>query len=259
MIVTGHPQFDTQDDDGMGNGIPPIAEWQLDPSMSEDDLPELGDIEVDFPVRNVFIRLRNVFRRAQRMPLSTTKLHDLTCFVVHRLLLSADTPYSQPSPITECIRYGIILYMFLIQGTTYFSHTVMLNTLVERFMDHVRLLESTRHLCGSLDIWYLTAGMAASAGTENYPFFLERAQALATSMELESWDGILYHIRSVLWLEAPQSEHIFRAHWETLLGVAYPSTPADLMLSSSSNIVDTLVLPSPYSSPTISSVEEDRL
>src|SRR5690606_33436980 len=69
MIVTGRPQFDTQDDDGLGSGILPIAEWQLDPSMFEDGLPDFSDAEIDLPVRNAFVRLRHVFRRTQRVPL----------------------------------------------------------------------------------------------------------------------------------------------------------------------------------------------
>ena len=256
MIVSGHPQFDTQDDDGNGNGIPPIPEWHLHPTTFNDKILGLYDPELDLPVRNVFARLQYVFRRAQRIPLSTTMLHDLACFVIHRLLLlapdSADSPSS--SPMTECVRHGIILYMFLIQGTTYFSHAVILNRLVARFMEQVRLLESTRHLCGSFDIWYLTVGMAASAGTEHYLFFLERSQALTTSLGLENWGDILSYIRSVIWLETPRSEHLFRAHWEALLGMTNTSTPTDIALSLSPNILDTMLLSSPYVDHSISGV-----
>ena len=144
MIVTGRPQFETQDDDGVGPGIPPIPEWQLEHLTIDEDLSELGDMEIEPEVENVFLRLRHVFRRSQRVPLSTTKLHDLTCFVVHRLLHSApDAADLQGSPVTECLRYGIVLYMFHIQGPTYFSHEVILNTLTTRFMEHVKRLEAT--------------------------------------------------------------------------------------------------------------------
>lgn len=258
MIVSGRPQFDTQDDDGIGDGIPPIPEWQLDPPTFDDEIIGLDDFEVDPPVRNVFFRLRHVFRRAQRIPLSTTRLHDLACFVIHRLLLSApDTMDSQYPPMTECGRYGIILYMFLIQGTTYFSHAVMLNALVERFMEHVRLLESTGRLPGSFDIWYLTVGMAASTRTEHYAFFLEKSQALATFWGLANWDDVLSHIRSVLWLEAPQSEHLFRTPWESLLGIRNASKTTDLALRPSPSAIEALILSNPYYSPNSWSTGEE--
>ncbi|KAL4915244.1 hypothetical protein BDW62DRAFT_203844 [Aspergillus aurantiobrunneus] len=38
MIVTGRPQFSTQDDLGSGDGIPLVPEWQLDMKLVDDDL-----------------------------------------------------------------------------------------------------------------------------------------------------------------------------------------------------------------------------
>lgn len=245
MIVSDHPQFDTQDDDGIGNGIPPIPEWQLDPATVDDEILGLAGFDIDPTVRNVFVRLRYVFRSAQRIPISTTKLHDLACFVIHRLLLSEpDTADSQSSShsLTECVRYGIILYMFLVQGTTYFSHAVMLNALVARFMEHVRLLESTRRLCGSFDVWCLTIGMAASARTEYYSCFLERSHTLTAFLRLGGWDDVFFHMGAVLWLEAPQSEHPFRTHWEALFKSNHPR---DVMLPASPSVIDVTY---PYSS-----------
>ncbi|KAJ5553489.1 hypothetical protein N7494_002867 [Penicillium frequentans] len=100
MLIMGHPQFDTQDDVGLGDGIPCIPEWQLDPTALN-DLSGFNNIDVDYDVWNVFIRLRSVLERSQRMPFSPTQLHDLTCFVVHRLLLSTpntETPSRHQSP-----------------------------------------------------------------------------------------------------------------------------------------------------------------
>jgi hypothetical protein len=214
MLVMGHPQFETQDDVGIGDGIPPIPEWQLDSTSLHDDLSDLGSIDVDYAVRNVFIRLRNAFQRSQRIPFPTTRLHDLTCFVVHRLLLTANP---QSSPITECIRYGIILYMFITQGPTYYSHAVILNTIVTRFMEHLKQLELTPRLHDSLDVWFLAIGMVASAGTTHYQWFMERAQAMAVSLQLGSWDDILVCTKSILWLETLQGEDTFRPHWDAIL------------------------------------------
>lgn len=237
MIITGRPQFETQDDDGMGLGIPPIAEWQLDSAAFDDDLSELGDIEIDYAVRNVFIRLRHVFGRAKRVPITTTKVHDLACFVVHRLLLSApDTAGPRKSPVTECIRYGVILYMFHLQGTTYFSHAAILGTLTTRFVEHVEQLEQTPHGNSALITWCLAVGMLASAEREKYQWFRDRSRALAISLQLGSWDEVFLQIRSVLWLETPQGEGIFRSHWDALLGIPRPSTPAGLAAETSPDI-----------------------
>ncbi|OKL62738.1 hypothetical protein UA08_01130 [Talaromyces atroroseus] len=229
ILIMGHPEFETQDDVGIGDGIPPIPEWQLDSTALHDDLSELISIDVDYAVRNVFIRLRYVFQRAQRIPFSTIRLHDLTCFVVHRLLLSAsDTANPRSSPITECIRYAIILYMFIIQGPTYYSHAVILNTTVTRFIEHLKQLESTPRAYDSLDVWLLAIGMVASTGTAHYRWFMETARAMAASLQLGNCNDALVHIKCVLWLGTLQGEDIFRPHWDAILSAANRPGPPDL-------------------------------
>ncbi|KAH0284245.1 hypothetical protein KCU62_g8438, partial [Aureobasidium sp. EXF-3399] len=102
MLLTGGPQFETQDDYGTGRGIPSVPEWCLDPPIRRLDPSYFSDLMTDKAVWNVFIRLRNVFERAQVVPLSTTKLHDLTCFVLHRLLpANPDLTTLVGSPVTE--------------------------------------------------------------------------------------------------------------------------------------------------------------
>jgi hypothetical protein len=232
----GRPEFETQDDVGIGDGIPPIPEWQLDSTALLDDLSEFT-IDVDYAVRNVFIRLRNVFQRAQRIPFPTTRLHDLTCFVVHRLLLSAsDTTNPRSSPITECIRYAIVLYMFIIQGPTYYSHAVILNTMVTRFMAHLKQLESTPRVYGSLDVWLLAIGMVTSTGTTHNPWFMETARAMAASLQLANCNDALIRIKSVLWLGTLRGEDIFRPHWDAILSPAnQPGLPDFTVCVSSSS------------------------
>lgn len=238
MLVMGHPQFQTQDDVGIGDGIPPIPEWQLDSAAVYADLSELTSIDIDYAVRNVFIRLRSVFQRAQQIPFPPTRLHDLTCFVVHRLLLSAsDTPNHQSSQVTECFRYAIILYMFIVQGPTYYSHVVILNTFITRFMQHLQQLEMTPRERDSVDIWLLAIGTVASTGTTHYQWFIERARAVATSLQLGNWNDALVHIKSVLWLEILQSEDIFRFHVDAILRATKQTQPPVLADNNSFSLV----------------------
>ncbi|KAE8409626.1 hypothetical protein BDV37DRAFT_277966 [Aspergillus pseudonomiae] len=226
MIVMGHPQFETQDDVGIGDGIPPIPEWQLDPTTHYDGSSELIGMNVDYAVRNVFIRLRSAFQQARRVHFPTTRLHDLTCFVIHRLLLTAPgTESPQSSSITECIRYAIILYMFIIHGPTYYSHAAMMNSIVIQFIDQLMQLESTPRVYGSLDAWLLAIGMVASTGTPDYQWFVEKAQTMVVSLQLSNWDDVLVHIKCILWMETLQGEDIFRPHWDTIFStMSHPGT-----------------------------------
>ncbi|KAK1145884.1 hypothetical protein N8T08_003830 [Aspergillus melleus] len=237
MIVTGHPQFDTQDDFGTGNGIPTIPEWQLE-STARYDLSDLGSIEVEYAVSNVFIRLRNAFKRAQQTPLPSPRLHDLTCFVVHRLLLSVLDPTvtQSSSPITECIRYATVLYMFTIQGPLYYSHAVILNMIVTRFMDNLKQLDlfNSRHN-DSLNTWFLAIGMVASSGTPHYQWFMSRAGKLSAYVTIRHWNDAFVRIKSILWLETMQGEDIFRPHWDTVLNTTSQPVSPDVMMCVSPN------------------------
>ncbi|KAH6876524.1 hypothetical protein B0T10DRAFT_196909 [Thelonectria olida] len=237
MLIMGHPQFETQDDVGNGDGIPPIPEWQFDSTDLHDDLSELGGIDVDYAVRNVLVRLRHVFQRAQQRPFSTTRIHDLACFVVHRILPSAsDTANPQSSPVTASIRDAIILYMFIIQGPTYYSHAVILNTIVTQFMEHLKQLESMPRAYDSLDVWLPAVGMVASTGTTHYQWFMERAVATSISLQLRGWDDVLVHVKKVLWLETPRGEGVFRPHWDAILSPANQPGPQDLTICISPRI-----------------------
>ncbi|KAJ5904366.1 hypothetical protein N7504_006749 [Penicillium tannophilum] len=226
MLIMGHPQFDTQDDVGLGDGIPCTPEWQLDPTALN-DLSGFNNIDVDYDVWNVFIRLRSVLERSQRMPFSPTQLHDLTCFVVHRLLLSTpNTENPQPSPITESLRYAIIIYMLIIQGPTYYSHAVIMNSMVTRFVECFKQLESAPRVYDSLDVWFISIGLLTSTGTPNYEWFIEKAQVVSASLQLNDFDDALVQIKSVLWLETPQGDENFRSHWDHVLNVE--NTPQSL-------------------------------
>ncbi|KAJ5504417.1 hypothetical protein N7463_007291 [Penicillium fimorum] len=232
MLIMGHPQFETQDDFGIGDGIPPIPEWQFDSTAHDDQLFDLSTIEVDYAVSNVFNRLRNIFQRAHNIPFPATQLHDLTCFVIHRLLLSVPGTAIPPlSPMTESIRCGIILYMFISQGPTYYPHAVILNTIIIRFMEHLEHLASTPRVYDSLDVWFTAVGMVASSGTSHHRWFMERAQDVTASLQLGNFSDTLIHIKAVLWLDKPQSEDLFRSYWDTIFNGTDQSVLSDLSVS----------------------------
>jgi hypothetical protein len=227
MLIMGHPQFDTQDDAGTGHGIPPIPEWQPSPVISHEDFSLLSSLNVNGDLGDILIRLRRVFHGAQRTPLTSTRLHDLTCFVIHRLLLSnLDTTPESP-PLPESIRHGIILYMFIMQGPTYFSHAVIFNQTLNRFTGRLKQLESVHHTHDPIDVWFLAVGMVAATGTPEYPWFINRARAAAALLYLNTWDDVSSRITSVLWLETEQSESIFRPHWDAVLNGGSHPEPQD--------------------------------
>lgn len=237
MLIMGHPQFETQDDFGIGDGIPPIPEWRLELTDNCEGAYNIDALEIDPAVQNVFVRLRNVIQRAQQIPFSTTQLHDLTCFVVHRLLLSSNTSASQISPITECIRCAIILYMFIVQGPTYYSHAVISNTIVIRLAEHFRYLAPPNRMIDSLDVWLVSIGMIASTGTAHHRVFVDRARNIASSLQLQSPYETLAHVKDVLWLENTHIEHLFQSHWDTVFNVTDQTQSSYLLtFSAASNL-----------------------
>ncbi|KAL2139813.1 hypothetical protein VTI28DRAFT_4668 [Corynascus sepedonium] len=227
MLIMGHPQFETQDDTGTGHGIPPVTEWQLSsPAIREAPL-ELQDLDIDDDVKHVLLRLRSVFQRPQQMPFAATVLHDLACFVIHRLLPPAQEVISQKLPLTECVRYAIILYMFMIQGPTYFTHAVIFNRLLERFLEYLQL-RKPQHISDPIDVWLFAVGVTAAARTPHYPWFVERATVAASTLQLSTWDHVLARIKDVLWLDISKGEALFRPHWDAVFSAATHPEPPDL-------------------------------
>ncbi|KAK2001002.1 hypothetical protein LX36DRAFT_602190, partial [Colletotrichum falcatum] len=219
MIVTGQPQFETQDDAGIGDGVPPPPEWQLDRAALRQDMPELGGADIDPAVRDAAVRLRSIFRRARQAPLAPTRLHDLACFVIHRLLLPPPTlseadAAATRSPASECVRNAVILYMFIVQGATYYSHAVVFNTILGRFMGHLQRAYAAPREYGSLDVWLLIVGVASASGTEHYEWVARRARDVASAMSLAGWDDALAHARGLVWLETSHGDGAFRHHWD---------------------------------------------
>ena len=170
MLIMGYPQFQTQDDWGTGDGIPPIPEWQLDHVAHQDESGLDKMLDGNAEVKNVFVRLRNIFQRAQTIPLEPTRLHDLTSFVIHRLL--STKPYSMDPPqplLIECLRYAIILYMFILQGPTYYSHEHMMIAMAIQLREQMQAFGDPEHqIDDAIHIWLLAIGMVASTSTPEH-------------------------------------------------------------------------------------------
>ena len=217
MLIMGFPQFETQDDLGTGKGIPPTPEWQWDPTDPADNLPQPRTLGIDCAVSNAFARLRNIGLRTRRTQLPNIRLHDLTSFVIHRLLPTPLELSSAPStPITECIRNAIILYMFILNGPTYYSHAVILDTVVRRFVGNLEDLGTISRMRNTLGVWFISIGMVASAGSPHYQWFAEKAQALVESLELTAGDDALSRIKDVIWIDTAQADSVFRPHWDAV-------------------------------------------
>jgi hypothetical protein len=215
MLIMRQPQFNAQDDFGKGSGIPPIPEWQLDSSEKAGNTWYLDEDYCDAITKNVFVRLNHVFRQANRTSLPPTRLHDLVSFVIHRLLFVApDTQTSQPAPYSDSVRYALVLYMFIIQGPTYYSHAVILQDMVTRYINNLEQLESNFRVYDTLDVWLHAVGLVASAGTAEYSWFTNRTATLIASMALSGWEDVSTRVKNVLWLDIPNGEAMFRSHWD---------------------------------------------
>lgn len=214
MLVMGYPQFPTQDDFGVGNGIDPIPQWQLGPARLSLDLQDLDNLNLDPAISNILGRLRNIFHESRISRLSTADLHDLTCFVVHRLLLlpSPSHALSLPSILSDCLRYAMIVYMLTIHGPTYYSHAEILNSATTKLKGCLQTLLAPTPFDDTLRVWLFSVGMVASMGTKECQWFMEQAAASAIALNSHDWDDLLVHLKTILWLEIRQGE-LFRQKW----------------------------------------------
>lgn len=226
MLVIGLPQFQTQDDFGLGDGINPIPQWYCDPlkASSTPDRLDLSDIGLDLEVENIFIRLRIIFDQSDTPQLqgasnsmSTNDLLDLACFVLHRLLLlpspSGIEDGSRTAIMSECIRYATAIYMFITHGPTYYSHAEILNSLVVRLKYFLEDLRPSLGFPDALDIWLISVGMVTSTGTDQSGWFSDEMEVLSAVLGLHCWEDVKFHLQSVLCLDA-MCDELFRQPWE---------------------------------------------
>jgi hypothetical protein len=223
LLVTGSPQFEAEDEYGMGNGVCSIQQWQsvLFVEHSDPALLNFGELDLDPILEKTITNLRSIFGtlRTSTNPgmLSNTNLHDLTLFVLHRLLglppfASVD---SRSASTSECLRYGASIFMFIIHGPTYYSHAAVLHSLLLQLKSHLEFLTAATPR-GSLLLWLLSVGAVAATGTGESIWFRGRLTALSKEKGIQYWEDFKEHLKSILWLEA-RAQVLFQEMWEDIV------------------------------------------
>jgi hypothetical protein len=151
--------------------------------------------------------------------LSSTDIHDLTCFVVHKLLLwsppSQSDNYLQHPALSESVRHALVLYMLIVQGPTYFTHAGLQYATVLKLraqLEHAWFPMLPDH--GSFAIWLLSVGMVAADGMPECHWFTIQALAAADALELRTWGDIVERLRDIVWLDSQAAELLFKSKWQ---------------------------------------------
>jgi len=217
LILTQTPQFDVQDDLGVGDAIAPIPQWlEVAISSQNQNPPHLVYLELDPLVGDVFLRLRNLFSQHY---LSTTDFHDLTCFVLHKLLLpsppTSELSSNHMSEASQCVRHAIALYMLSIHGTTYFSHAELQWNLVSKLRDNIENVPGLFMIHHRpLLLWILYVGVVASYITPHRRWFTTEAKTFAAYMGVQTWDDTTVCLEEILWFKSPRADCLFHQAWE---------------------------------------------
>jgi hypothetical protein len=224
LIVTQSPQFATQDDYGCGDGIAPIPQWYEATNEICSGLPTTLDIPlVDPEISDILCRLHNLFDSLQ-YTLPSADIHDLTLFVVHRLLLWAPQPqlddFLCDLTASGSVRHALVLYLLAVQGPTYFPHARL------QYVTALKLqaqLEHTwyamLHKHSSLALWLLSVGMVSSDGLPEAQWFTTQALTAARTLQLQTWDDVAIHLQKIVWLSSQTVEPLFRNKWDVILTV----------------------------------------
>ena len=218
MLVTAIPQFETEDELGHGSGISSILQWHSASGIVDPQEMPPNFLHVEPAIRNILVRLRSIFHQPQHSQLTTTDLHDLTCFVVHKVLLMA--PLSGSSlerlALSECLRFAIALYMLIIHGTTYYSHAHLANAILGQLRRHLITFTRTDYIRGPIGLWILSVATISTIGVADHHWFKEQMAMVATTLGLHNWEDVVSHLQNVLWTTTPQGE-IFQQIWEEVL------------------------------------------
>lgn len=216
MIVMQHPQFTIQDDSvSEDTGIAPILPWHKAAEFYEDSaFPLTRTLGLDPIIGDILRRLRNLFHNPERFTISPPEFHDLTCFILHRLLIlgSQQAPHTGTS---ESVRVAIAIYMLIIHGPTYYSHAGLQYKLMQELRVYLAECFSTvSSICAPLATWLVSVGMVASKGTPESLWFQAKAKDFTRNLGVYDWKGVLDHLEEVLWAPRVLTEQEFRESWE---------------------------------------------
>lgn len=235
MLVMGAPQFPAKDDFGDGDGISPIPQWQLAASDAETSRGIFDDLNINPPLGSILSRLRTLFQDPRHSNLTNTALHDLTCYVIHRLLLLPPLIDGNPmqSAASECLRYAASLYMLIVHGTTYYSHAGLAHIIILQLRYHLMVLAGTSYMHEPHIVWALSVGMVSTIGGEGHQWFLNETHAAAETLGLKTWADALIRLQSILWIRMPQEE-LFHQTWNEVFEAATNRRQQGSLLSSQS-------------------------
>ncbi|KAH6639845.1 hypothetical protein C7974DRAFT_139569 [Boeremia exigua] len=219
MIVTQTPQFPAQDGNETDEAIVPISQWYEATSNINDTSPIALNVPVlDPDITDVLCRLHNLFDSNQHS-LSSTDLHDLTCYAVHRLLLWSPQPQTNSFlcdlAASGTVRHALVLYLLIIHGPTYFSHArlqyaIMLKLQAQMELSWFNMLYSH----GSLTLWLLFVGMVASEGTPEGQWFANQARTATEFLGLQTWADVVVRLQGIVWLDSRAATSIFQQKWQ---------------------------------------------
>ena len=219
MIIMQSPQFPTQDNNGLGDGIAPIPQWYEAAVNILTATPTVLDAPfLDPEIMDILCRLHNLFDSSQ-YTLVSTDLHDLTCYVVHKLLLWSPQPLAGPIPCdlvaSSIVRHALVLYLLIVHGPTYFSHAQLQYATALKLqaqIEHTWYNMLTHH--GSLALWLLSVGMVASEGTPESQWFATQARTAAVTLNLQTWIDIVVRLQDIVWLDSQTAELLFQRKWQ---------------------------------------------
>lgn len=194
------PQFST-DNHGDAEGLPAISQWyksSFDTACPYS--PFLPGLEVEEDILFIMTRLKDILHQDDMGSLSSNEFHDLTCFVMHRLLELSGPTTARRSSVSESIRLALALFMLTIHGPTYFSHAHLHQNLVSQLKDQAQnSLDVLIRRNESLALWILFVGMANAYGSSGYLWFYQKAHLLIKDTTLITSESMRSKLREVLW------------------------------------------------------------
>lgn len=205
--------------------------------VSERSIVGLSKVDVEPQTWNTYLRLYSTFYHGKTKPLTPTRLHDLTSFVIHRLLATSLEPSETPTmTLSNCLARAIILYLLILQGPIYYTNAFMSSRTISQLLPH--LAKRTMSLThASVDLWVAAVGLVASYGTPHYVLLQERVRLVSSFLHLAAWEDASSRIKDVLWLETPHMESVFQSHWDVALGHNCPLiTLPSLQIAPATNI-----------------------